>query len=77
MGLWGCSREGDGLSLLCAATCPSHTHTLGVGCRPVGVSPRPPVLAWAASHHQGGQDEALLLLPLQWSGMEGTELQTR
>lgn len=74
MGLRGCSREGEALLLLCAATLPfTHTRSRwGAGGR---VSPGPPVLAWAASHHQGGQDEALLLLPMQRSGMEGTVLQ--
>lgn len=80
-GLWGwgaaaAGREGEGLSLLCAATLP-FTHTCSGWDASWGVSPGPPVLAWAASHHQGGQDEALLLLPLPRSGMEGTELQTR
>lgn len=74
----GGQQQGGGRSLiaLCSHTA-LHTHMLGVGCRRGRVSPGPPVLAWAASHHQGGQDEALLLLPLQRSGMEGTELQTR
>lgn len=70
-------QQGGGRSLiaLCGHTA-LHTHTLGVGCRSgVVLSPGPPVLAWAASHHQGGQDEALLLLPMQRFGMEGTELQ--
>lgn len=47
------------------------THTLRVGCRRGRVSPGPPVLAWAASRRQGGQDEALLLLPVRGSGTEG------
>lgn len=75
VGLGG-SREGEGLLLLCATTLP-FTHT-GSGWDAGGrISPGPPVLARAASRCQGGQDEALLLLPMQRSGMEGTALQMR
>lgn len=70
----GASREGEGLLLLCVITLP-FTHTRSGWNAGGGISPGPPVLAWAASRCQGGQDEALLLLPVQRSGMEGTALQ--
>lgn len=76
MRLGGCSRVGEGLLLLWAATLP-FTHTRSGWDAGRGVSAGPPVLAWAASRHQGGQDEALLLLPLQRRGTEGTEPQMR